>query len=64
MRIEGCIIIIHTSGFATTHVVVFLGSEKPGVHEERKMIKVVARAARYAVGWSGFPDIKRKSAAL
>ena len=36
-----------------------LESVWPGVpvHEERKMIKVVARAARYEGGWSEFSDI-------
>ena len=32
---------------------------EPAVHEERKIIKVVAIAARYGGGWSGFPDITR-----
>ena len=30
------------------------------MHEERKKIKVVARAARYGGGRSGFPDIVMK----
>ena len=55
---------IYSSGFATTHVVVFFGFEYPKVHGERKIIKVVTRAARYGGGLSGFPDITRYSAAL
>ena len=42
----------------------FFGSVQPGVHEERKIIKVVAQAAKYGGGWSMFPDITRQSAAL
>ena len=34
------------------------------MHEDRKIIKVVSRAARYGGGRSGFPDIVMKKFAL
>ena len=48
-KIQKDLTLPYTSGFATTHVVVFLWVCIAG--------GAIARAARYGGGWSGFLDI-------
>ena len=56
--------LIDTSGFTTTHVVVFLWVCIARGAWEGEDDKGSGRAARYGYGWSGFPDIEIKSFAL